>query len=623
MVQVRADSDLSFICEYCDQKFSILTVRFSILLYGVAFLTGKDSSYACITCPSCIKTLLIEPDNFSHMFSLLDEFVFPDGSYKTGHLQYNSSVFYRPDQIPPVKDVFRGFFHIIEINDPCFEKCIQEGFEADENAEQELLCTYVPGKGELPYGPFVSVWWFPKNDLEKFLKIENEQGFRALPRYVYKNEHIEDINNFCWKYFIGNEFAEEAWRNAGESIDKNNPIVEHLKSPVDRKIPVKKLLAHEKLYDLDEEGLKRLFEDLGEEPNVNKPASEVITTKPRDRELSMQAEAKFLEILLTDSDPFHPDAPDCFQDPFKGLWKTVNPFRDRTLPLEFFDFKPGTFGDLYAHAQLFSEISENQTKQCTLGFLKNNFLAFIDEYIELARQSDFCYGHIWWLKLKYLKQLHEIIREEVREEAKYAFFKEGKHWTIVFNGKTIRGLRGIGFDYLQYLVMYPYKYIKTIDLLWIDNMRPEDIEDDPAKKHSNPDSGKGGNPGIGQKETVDSSAIGDKKAFQELKSKYRELERAIEDAKEAGDNINIDLLYEEKDELEKYLRKAFNRKGQSRQFRDEHKKIKDKIGRSIDRALKALEKEDKEAEQHFKKSLSPYFSGQIVYTPNEDIDWKF
>ncbi|MFP4453713.1 MAG: hypothetical protein ACLFPI_10160, partial [Desulfobacterales bacterium] len=363
MISVKADSDLSFACEYCNQKFSLLTVRFSVLLYGVALLMGKDSSYACITCPSCIKTLLIEPDNFSHMHSLLDEFVFPDGSYKTGHLQYNSSVFYKPHQIPPLRNVFRGFFNTIEINDPCLERCIQEGFEAADNAGQEFLCTYAPDKGGFPCGPFVSVWWFYKEDLEEFLKIENEQGFRAFPRYVYKNEYLEDINNFCWKYFIGIEFAEEAWRNAGESIDENNPIVEYLNSPVDREIPVKKLLAHENRYGLDEEGLKRLIEEEGEEPYTNKPASKAVTTTPRDRELSMQAEAEFLEILLSDPDPFYPDAPGCFKEPFKEFWKTVNPLKDRTLPLGFADFKPGDFGDPHEHEQLFSEINQNQTKQ--------------------------------------------------------------------------------------------------------------------------------------------------------------------------------------------------------------------------------------------------------------------
>jgi hypothetical protein len=66
--------------------------------------------------------------------------------------------------------------------------------------------------------------------------------------------------------------------------------------------------------------------------------------------------------------------------------------------------------------------------------------------------------------MKYLTELYEFAHKESLNDAQYAFFPEGDTWTIIFEGKALRGLSNIGFKYIYHLLKFPDKLFDTIDL---------------------------------------------------------------------------------------------------------------------------------------------------------------
>ncbi|MFO7817199.1 MAG: hypothetical protein R6V39_05920 [Desulfovibrionales bacterium] len=650
MIKVNADSALSFTCEHCDQQFTEFTVRISTLLYGAAFLVGHKACYVGITCPACIKTLLMVPDNLNALFYNIDEFPFPNGSYKTHHLKYNSSLLYSPDLIPELKDIFNGFFNIMNVTAPDFEKVSVDHYHDAENSEKPLLSTYAPGLGDLPYGPFASVWWFQEEDLEKYLHVENEKGIRAFPRYVYSNEIYEKINNFSWKYYMGEKFSADAWENAGEPFDGEANSTDDKTDPLSLlRFSVEDLYEHTKMFGTDGESLKRFYIDMGLKPDLvekiieNKELShsdtdylnkfidehdlstpshdtdiEPIIITPRDRENSFQAESQFLEILFADPSPFLPSAiGDRIQDPFKELWKTINPFEGKTAPTDITKFEFDASGNDDQLAGMIADIKEHREKPATWNFLKENLDPFIKDFIKIFQKADFCYGYVWKLKKYYIKKLHAAIQDEIREDARYAFFKEGKTWTIIYKGKAKRGLNSKGYAYLQYLVMHPRQFFNLIDLEAVDGVRPDTIKT-PGENHHNIDSGKKHtNPSLAGKEKVSVDKGLDKDAYLDVKKRLDEIEEEIEDAIERYDYVIRDSLYKEKENLMeslKFVRQNFTSGKQKKQKA---------IGRSIKRVLDDLKKVDPEISEHFNKSVTSPYSNQISYSPDEDIDWRF
>ena len=97
-------------------------------------------------------------------------------------------------------------------------------------------------------------------------------------------------------------------------------------------------------------------------------------------------------------------------------------------------------------------------------YLNDNYFRFIHDYIELSARTDFSYGSFRVLQIQYLTELYEFAHKESLNDEQYAFFPEGDTWTIIFEGKAVRGLSNIGFKYIHHLLKYPDKVIDTIDL---------------------------------------------------------------------------------------------------------------------------------------------------------------
>jgi len=100
MITFQSEDNLEFTCEYCHQQFNHLSVNISVLLYGVAILSGKVASFVCLKCPNCLNSVLIECNNLYNVVSAINTIVIPEGEVSGTLLRYNSHPLYKPESIP-------------------------------------------------------------------------------------------------------------------------------------------------------------------------------------------------------------------------------------------------------------------------------------------------------------------------------------------------------------------------------------------------------------------------------------------------------------------------------------------------------------------------------------------
>jgi hypothetical protein len=175
----------------------------------------------------------------------------------------------------------------------------------------------------------------------------------------------------------------------------------------------------------------------------------------------------FVDILTAEPSPI--ELPIINLSSYEFLWKTPHPFENNGVPRSLIDVDTGQFQKpkkTFVFDEIAGDVKDYFEKGYGLNFINENYEAFIKEYIELSQSLSFSYALIWELKKKYIKPLHEQMHKEARSKARYAFYSEGPTWTITFDGKTLRGLRGKGFEYLHHLVsnknqsIYPSKLLQ-------------------------------------------------------------------------------------------------------------------------------------------------------------------
>ena len=114
---------------------------------------------------------------------------------------------------------------------------------------------------------------------------------------------------------------------------------------------------------------------------------------------------------------------------------------------------------------MIAELETLSDKNYVHQYLNDNYFKFIHDYIELSARTDFSYGSFRNLQMQYLTELYEFAHKESLNDEQYAFFPEGDTWTIIFEGKALRGLSGSGFKYLHRLVSCPGRPFYTVDLM--------------------------------------------------------------------------------------------------------------------------------------------------------------
>ena len=308
--------------------------------------------------------------------------------------------------------------------------------------------------------------------------------------------------------------------------------------------------------------------------------------------------------------------------------------KTREYPRSSIDVDPTQFQKpkkTFAFDEIAREVRGYAEKGYGLNFINENYATFIEDYIELANKPFFSYALLSELKERYLFRLHDKMYREFRSKARYAFYSEGPTWTIVFDGKTLRGLRGKGFKYLHHLVCNKNKRIYPSELVQLDSFSINDFKGT-DKIISAPIDSEDGD----KKRKIDFYQIiksdipievADERFREDLK---KEKDRLRKEVKEATEKNDLDRKEKAIIELktfsffwaEYFGKKRKGEKEKIRIFKDATKKTKDRIAVNINRALERIKQENPKASKHIKDALGSLYSTKLSYRPSKDIDWQ-
>lgn len=211
------------------------------------------------------------------------------------------------------------------------------------------------------------------------------------------------------------------------------------------------------------------------------------------------------------------------------------------------------------------------------------------------------------------------IATEKSKGIEFAFLQEGPTWKLTFKGKSYSGLRGSGFEILHYLVCRPKKAINIIDLVkefdtktdpdGIEKSQKTYVDDQNDKKR------------IPKNKRRDSREIIDDQTRNQVKEHYESLQKELKEAEAHNDSGRKERIQEELYSLETYVTKYLKDERLSPRFSDELSVAINRIGKRLTRALKQIEKYDKNAYHHFKAALGNIYTFLLSYNPHKDIPW--
>jgi hypothetical protein len=197
--------DYSFQCKHCGQDYESESVAFSIavFLYGIFFLTDGKYGYTGITCPRCLKTVTNEGGaglTNLHWESASSFQAF--GRSSDINLRYHSSYNSFQDINKAKKNNGGVHSHNGELSDKDLATFCNgiDLFKQKFNLYENHFCTYA-FDDDLPMGSSFSVGWFTKEQIDYFIKIENDKSLRIFPRYILYNSIYDDLERFCWEYY--------------------------------------------------------------------------------------------------------------------------------------------------------------------------------------------------------------------------------------------------------------------------------------------------------------------------------------------------------------------------------------------------------------------------------------
>ena len=595
---------LDFKCEHCGQEYGMETVNIAVFLYGVFFLVGKESGYVGINCPRCMKTIMMKgnKDLFEFTKDSLSSYIHLGNIQFDPHLQYHSSVNYLPEHIPPLKGFNIPHWNttLIEGNTTSVEMSLLHYIDNEPRLNEEYFCSYVFG-GEPPMGSFFSVWWFREKDIYELVRIEEQEQLRIFPRCVHHNSVYEDIDSFCWNNHIYLTYLKKERQIAEDGLKELRKVAEERGMDFGELLEANPGIA---------------------EPNIIGFMEKQAIDHAKENEFSITFD--LMNILA--ADPFPWDWPGPRGSVCEVLWKTTFPFQNREVPKTLVNIDSTPYEkpeQAPGHDEMVSQLRMNFTQGCVQNFLYEKHLDFITDYILLAQKTGFSYAAVWDLKEQYLKSLydHMIASAETQTpvESLYVFCQEGPAWRITYEGKTLRGLRGKGFGYIHYLVSRKGEQFHTEELAQLDGVIVNDyVSSLPNTSHQYDNSSVSSQKA---KEDIDSRDMVYGRSREELEEHWIYLQKELSQAEESNDPGRIEKAESELRNFEEYVVKYFGKGGKVRKFRNESTRNKDRVTKSIERALNTIRKHHENTWQHFYRSLRPINSFRLSYTPNKDLDW--
>jgi hypothetical protein len=211
------------------------------------------------------------------------------------------------------------------------------------------------------------------------------------------------------------------------------------------------------------------------------------------------------------------------------------------------------------------------------------------------------------------EQNHDVFIKEGDDIALNIFRQTGPTWELTYQGKPLKGLKGKGFKYIHFLV-------KNIEAEYHTNQLAEEVEG------ICPDSLVGTsdhkyNDKKADKNHVDHRDMVYGKSKKELQKSWKDLKKELKKAEENNDPGRTEKARKELEGFEEYYYELMRPDGKSRKFIDPTLQTKNRIAKSIDRALKKIKEYNETIYNHFHNALKPVHSEYLSYTPDQNIDW--
>lgn len=519
--------------------------------FGAIFLHGRENGFVGFVCPTCRQTTLLlkEREAFERIKEL---FVCSSQDSSQTLLRYRSF----PYSLDDHQD--SGRFYQLAYTKCAYDKefsisemDIRLDLRRNENDDPgELPSGYCSyGFGDRIMGPAATIWWYEEAQIPRLLEIEHETGAKVFPRYFPYAPLIEKADDFTFSYYLSPDF--EQWQRASWKTAVVNPL------------------------------------------NIYK----------RD----IHKHIHYLNILDSMVQPADGD---------NGCGVTIRTPEEMggiaTIPA---DGLPQTAeaGCEQERLRILDHLWDNFSERDVQSLLSRTSARFAAEYPRLSQRSDFSFALFWKLKEGLLGEISRYIWKESLSRQRYALYKDGASWTLVFDGKKISGLRGSGFKYIQYLVQHRGRQFSTEEISMLDGVTSGKAD----RSYENQEAlraVKAGSPDVSQK-------IGDRRVISNLKKALGDLCQEREQATENNDVGRLDKINEQITQYEEYLREYIGIGAHGRQFNNESKRTQRRITKSVERAVKQLEKYDLRVYRHFITAIHPINSFSLSYTPLEPLDW--
>ncbi|WP_020586681.1 hypothetical protein [Desulfobacter curvatus] len=291
-------------------------------------------------------------------------------------------------------------------------------------------------------------------------------------------------------------------------------------------------------------------------------------------------------------------------------------------------------------------VQENSNKQYVQDFLRGHLLNFLGQYEKLIQSNKFSYADVWKLKKNYLVDLYKVVNKGLRDEVPYAMYCEGEGWKIVYDGESVSGLRGKGFQWIYYIISNPENKVhyRALHELSEDNKSPNEENEEKAFGEGEFEGAiKADQLSVSDASVLVNKSEVQKEELQTYSNLYEKLYLEKEEAVSKGEVTKVDRKLHEINGVLKYLddknieyecdgsKLKFISKGTTETKKvtekqdhtgTKYKIINDKIKKNYRDALTKLKgiRKAKALHAHLLNSIRKE-DGAFIYEPLEDIVW--
>ncbi len=627
---------LNFKCcnEKCNQKFNHENIKLAVNLYGVFFLAGSDKGFVGFTCPQCLQTILINfpclvIEQIKNHLTTQIEVKKKYEDEKLGQIHMNALSFepdlkyYSPFILQnEMLEKFNIIGHSINTKgNNNFSNQLNDYIAVELNDKKNLYCSFFIDS-EKPAGNFNTIYWFKEEDVESVLNYEKENRISIFPRYYYQTELMKKIDSLLrYNYFMGKPFEQA----------KENHTIERTKD-------LETLKAYASENNIN-------YENIIKGDALNEPEALIKIIEENRKQIAKDSEssAKFLNMLVSDPLPLGGSISTGHCD---YLWRLEDPFYENELPDIFID----AIGDdelqllveqrLGEHSKIADLVLENRTKQYVQEFLESKLIPFIENYEKLMRIDNFLYAKMWKLKEEYLKMLYDKTMNGLSEDLPNVMKKEGKGWTIRFNGGIPkRALTDRGFRWIYIILSQPKQkkiHYSTMSDIYESNKSKWDKNKDHYQYSSNSEKIitsmiKNDDKPLSLTKKMSQQNLADPKMLEAIKNKIENKLEDIITANHDSDFETVRMLKKKLNQFKKQLEECGikwkidetkNVVVTSDKFDNKITSTTDggSIKKAYDRALEKIRPIDTDLHTFFSTYIRKE-KGAFIYDPPEDFDW--